>query len=106
MPAMLSITSVVQQNAWHATSWIWREKRPYQQAGAVNRGQFHCLETSERVDHGDPGIVLIAGIVAVALIVFGNAIITGFAISGRPSTIWQRKRVSSMPPAVDTRPPE
>jgi hypothetical protein len=52
-------------------------------------------------------IVLIAGAVAIGLIVLGKAIITGLAISRRPSHhLAERTGASPVPPAVDVRPPE
>ena len=52
-------------------------------------------------------IVLIVGIAAVALIVVGKAMMIGFAISRRPSHhLADKTGASSVPPAVDIRPPE
>lgn len=58
-------------------------------------------------------IILIAGVVALGLIVLGKALMTGFAISRRPSYHWaERTSASPVPPAVvassvsDIRPPE
>jgi len=52
-------------------------------------------------------IVLIAGVVALGLMVLGRAIVTGIAISRRRSHhLAERTGASSVPPAVDIRPPE
>jgi hypothetical protein len=52
-------------------------------------------------------IVLIAGVVAIGLIVLGRTIVTGLAISRRPSHhLAQQTGASPVPPAVDVRPPE
>ena len=52
-------------------------------------------------------IVLIAGVVAIGLIVLGRAISVGLAISRRPSHhLAQQTGTSPVPPAVDVRPPE
>jgi hypothetical protein len=51
-------------------------------------------------------IVLIAGVVAIGLIVFGRAIITGLTVSKRPTHHLSEKTGSSpVPSAVDIRPP-
>jgi hypothetical protein len=51
-------------------------------------------------------IVLIAGVVAIGLIVLGRAIITGLAISRRRSNhLAQQTGASPVPPAIDVRPP-
>jgi hypothetical protein len=51
-------------------------------------------------------IVLIAGIVAIGLIVLGKAISTGLAVSRRSSHhLAQQTGSSPVPPAVDIRPP-
>ncbi|HZT87451.1 MAG TPA: hypothetical protein VFA12_05730 [Stellaceae bacterium] len=51
-------------------------------------------------------IVLIAGVVALGLIVLGKAIMTGFAMSRRPPHhLTERPGASPVPPAVDIRPP-
>ena len=51
-------------------------------------------------------IVLIAGIVALALIVVGRAIVTGFRISRRPSHhLAKQTGVPPPPPGIDQRPP-
>jgi hypothetical protein len=52
-------------------------------------------------------IVLIAGVAAIGLIVLGRFIVTGLAISHRPSHhLAERTGASPVPPAVDIRPPE
>jgi hypothetical protein len=52
-------------------------------------------------------IVLIAGVVAIGLIVLGRAIVIGLAISRRPSHhLAQQTGASPVPPALDVRPPE
>jgi hypothetical protein len=52
-------------------------------------------------------IVLIAGVVAIGLIVLVRAIGTGFAISRRPSHhLSQQTGAPPVGPAVDIRPPE
>ena len=52
-------------------------------------------------------IVLIAGVVAVGLIVLGRAIGTGLAIARRRSHhLAQQTGALPVPPAVDIRPPE
>lgn len=52
-------------------------------------------------------IILIAGVVAIGLIVLGKAIMTGVAVSRRPSNhLATRTGASPVPPAVDVRPPE
>ena len=51
-------------------------------------------------------IILIAGVVAVGLIVLGKAIMTGFTMSRRPShRLAEQTGSSPVPPAVDIRPP-
>jgi hypothetical protein len=51
-------------------------------------------------------IVLIAGAVAIGLIVLGRAILIGLAVSRRPSHhLAQQTGASPVPPAVDIRPP-
>jgi hypothetical protein len=51
-------------------------------------------------------IVLIAGVVAIGLIVLGRGIITGLTISRRPSHhLAEQTGASPVPPAVDIRPP-
>jgi len=51
-------------------------------------------------------IILIAGVVAVGLIVLGKAIMTGFTMSRRPSHhLAEQTGSSPVPPAVDIRPP-
>jgi hypothetical protein len=51
-------------------------------------------------------IILIAGVVAVGLIVLGEAIMTGFTMSRRPSHhLAEQTGSSPVPPAVDIRPP-
>jgi hypothetical protein len=52
-------------------------------------------------------IIMIAAVVAVGLIVLGKALMSGFAISRRPShPLSTRTGASPVPPAVDVRPPE
>jgi hypothetical protein len=52
-------------------------------------------------------IILIAGLVAGALIILGKAIMTGIAMSRRPSHhLATRTGASAVPPEVDLRPPE
>jgi len=58
-------------------------------------------------------IILIAGVVALGLIVLGKAIMTGFTISRRPSHhLAEQTNASPVPPAVvassvsDIRPPK
>ena len=51
-------------------------------------------------------IILIAGVVAVGLIVLGEAIMIGFTMSRRPSHhLAEQTGSSPVPPAVDIRPP-
>jgi hypothetical protein len=51
-------------------------------------------------------IILIAGVIALGLIVLGKAIMTGFTISRRPSHhLAEQTGASPVPPAVDIRPP-
>jgi len=51
-------------------------------------------------------IILIAGVIAVGLIVLGKAIMTGFTMSRRPSHhLAEQTGSSPVPPAVDIRPP-
>ena len=51
-------------------------------------------------------IVLIAGVVAVGLIILGKAIMIGFTVSRRPSHhLAEQTGARPVPPAVDIRPP-
>jgi len=51
-------------------------------------------------------IVLIAGVVAIGLIVLGRAIVTAITIFRRPSHhLAERTGAKPVPPAVDIRPP-
>jgi hypothetical protein len=51
-------------------------------------------------------IVLIAGVVAVGLIVLGKAIVTGFTVSKRPTHhLAEQTGSSPVPSAVDVQPP-
>ena len=51
-------------------------------------------------------IILIAGVIAVGLIVLGKAIMTGFTMSRRPSHhLAEQTGSSPVPPAADIRPP-
>ena len=50
--------------------------------------------------------LLIAGIVSVGVIAVGKAMVTGFAISRRPSHhLAEQTGVSPPPPEIDQRPP-
>jgi hypothetical protein len=52
-------------------------------------------------------IILIAGVLAIGLMVLGKYIVTGIAISRRPSHhLAEQTGSSPVPPAVDIRPPE
>ena len=52
-------------------------------------------------------IMLIAGVVAIGLIVLGKAIMTGIAMSRRRSHyLATRTGAAPVPPAVDNRPPD
>jgi hypothetical protein len=52
-------------------------------------------------------IVLIAGVVAIGLMVLGRAIATGLTVSKRPAHhLAEQTGSSPVPPTVDVRPPE